>query len=187
MGRGGVSLFMSQTIDVSSPAFKRAAVTCRVGALSAQASGRRPRSVMPHPRAACASASLACGGPRPRQEPPRAICSRGEISSGRRHRLTWCMTTHGAGRSTLDELDLLAAARAGDELAFGVLVSHHRPGLELFCQLILGCPDRAHDAVTETLLRGWRDLRCAAPCASARIWLYRLATDVCLADLDTAR
>jgi DNA-directed RNA polymerase specialized sigma24 family protein len=34
------------------------------------------------------------------------------------------------------------------------------------------------------LLRGWRDLDRVAPSASARIWLYRLATDVCLEDLD---
>lgn len=33
MGRGGVSLLVPKTIDVSSPAFKQAATTCRVGSL----------------------------------------------------------------------------------------------------------------------------------------------------------
>lgn len=33
MGRGGVSLLVPKTIDVSSPAFKQAASTCRFGAL----------------------------------------------------------------------------------------------------------------------------------------------------------
>ena len=83
-----------------------------------------------------------------------------------------------------DERSLIAAARAGDEQAFGHLASRHRPGLERFCQLMLGCPHRAHEAVCETLLRGWLDLDRVAPSASARIWLYRLATDVCLEDLD---
>ena len=85
---------------------------------------------------------------------------------------------------TADERCLLAAARAGDERAFGRLASRHRPGLERFCQLMLGCPHQAHEAVGETLLRGWRDLDRVAPSASARIWLYRLATDVCVEDLD---
>jgi len=74
----------------------------------------------------------------------------------------------------------LAAARAGDELAFGRLAARHRPGLELYCRLMLGCPHEAHDAVDETLLRGWEDLHQSASCAAVRIWLYRLATDVCL-------
>jgi hypothetical protein len=34
------------------------------------------------------------------------------------------------------------------------------------------------------LLRGWSELRRGTPSASARIWFYRLATDVCLEDLE---
>jgi RNA polymerase sigma-70 factor (ECF subfamily) len=79
---------------------------------------------------------------------------------------------------------LLAAARLGDERAYGRLVEHHRPGLERFCELMLGCPVKAHDAVQEALLRGWRSLDCSAQPTSARIWLYRLATCVCMEDLD---
>jgi RNA polymerase sigma-70 factor (ECF subfamily) len=82
------------------------------------------------------------------------------------------------------EQSLLAAARAGDEEAFGRLASRHRPGIELFCQLMLGCPRHAREAVRETFLRGWRDLDRVAPSASARIWLYRLATTVCIEDID---
>ncbi|MBV9168440.1 MAG: hypothetical protein JO342_20055 [Solirubrobacterales bacterium] len=79
-----------------------------------------------------------------------------------------------------DEPSLLMAAQDGDEQAFGRLASGHRPGLELYCWLMLGCPREGHEAVHETLLRGWRDLHRVAPSATARIWLYRLATDVCL-------
>jgi RNA polymerase sigma-70 factor (ECF subfamily) len=83
-----------------------------------------------------------------------------------------------------EERILLVAARAGDELAFGRLASRYRPGLGLFCRLMLGCPRAADDAVSETLLRGWSELRRGLPSACARIWLYRLATDVCLEDLE---
>jgi RNA polymerase sigma-70 factor (ECF subfamily) len=89
--------------------------------------------------------------------------------------------------NTGEERRLLVAARAGDELAFGRLASRYRPGLEFFCLLMLGCPDAAHDAVCETLLRGWRDLSRVTWSGSPRIWLYRLATQVCLEDLDSAR
>jgi RNA polymerase sigma-70 factor, ECF subfamily len=87
-------------------------------------------------------------------------------------------------KHSTDECGLIAAARAGDEGAFGRLASSHRSGLELFCLLMLGCRDRAHEAVCETLLRGWLSVDRVAPSTSARIWLYRLATDVCLEDLD---
>ncbi len=82
--------------------------------------------------------------------------------------------------SSGDEHRDLAAARAGDEQAFGRLASRHRPGLQRYCRLMLGCPDEAHDAVGEALLRGWRELHRGATPAVVRIWLYRLATDVCL-------
>jgi RNA polymerase sigma-70 factor (ECF subfamily) len=83
-----------------------------------------------------------------------------------------------------DEPCLLRAAQAGDEQAFGRLVSRHQPGLGRFCLLMLGCPNRAHHAVCETLLRGWQSVDRVEPSTSARMWLYRLATNVCLEDLD---
>jgi RNA polymerase sigma-70 factor, ECF subfamily len=88
--------------------------------------------------------------------------------------------------ATRDEDRDLAAAQAGDERAFGRMASRHRPGLELFCQLMLGCPHQAHHAVGETLLRGWEGLHRGAPPATVRIWLYRLATDVCLEVIDAS-
>lgn len=112
---------------------------------------------------------------------PRAAA---EISFRRDARFTSCMTIDRDTKVEIeDERRLLAAARAGDEQAFGRLAGHHRRGLELFCQLMLGCPDEAHEAVQEALLRGWRGLDRVEPSATARIWLYRLATDVCLEDL----
>ena len=88
-----------------------------------------------------------------------------------------------AGQNTEVERRLLAAAHAGDELAFGRLTARYTAGLEFFCLLMLGCPHAAHEAVCETLLRGWRELGRVAPPETARIWLYGLAGDVCLEDL----
>jgi len=86
-----------------------------------------------------------------------------------------------------DERDLLAAARGGDERAFGHLVDRHRRGLELYCCLMLGCPHEGKDALHETVLRAWRGLERVEPSASARTWLYRIATDTCLEGLDRDR
>jgi RNA polymerase sigma-70 factor, ECF subfamily len=97
------------------------------------------------------------------------------------------MTMKEDGVNSGDDGSLLAAARAGDEDAFGRLASRHRPALELYCLLMLGCPHHAREAVCETLLRGWRDLDRVTPAASARIWLHRLATNVCLEGLDGDR
>ena len=93
-------------------------------------------------------------------------------------------TIDGRDTQTHDDRSLLAAARLGDERAYGRLVEHHRSGLELYCELMLGCPDQAREAVQETLLRAWRELGRLDPSVSARIWLYRLATGACLEDPD---
>jgi RNA polymerase sigma-70 factor (ECF subfamily) len=86
-----------------------------------------------------------------------------------------------------DERDLLAAACAGDERAFGRLVGRHRPGLGLFCHLMLGCPREAEELVQETVLRAWRGRERAEDRASARSWLYRIATHACLDELERRR
>jgi RNA polymerase sigma-70 factor (ECF subfamily) len=85
-----------------------------------------------------------------------------------------------------DERRLLAAARAGDERAFGRLVDRHRPGLELFCSLMVGCPREAEELVGETVLRAWRERERVERRASARSWLYRIAVHACLDELERA-
>ena len=71
-----------------------------------------------------------------------------------------------------------------NQRAFGRFAARHQPGLELYCQLMLGCPRGGRAAAQETLLRGWleRDRSTSATCP--RIWLYRLATQVCLERTD---
>ena len=87
----------------------------------------------------------------------------------------------------IDERSLIAAARAGDERAFGRLVECHRTGLEQFCLLMLGDRDDAKCVLEETVLCAWRERELVEPIATARIWLYRIAMVACLEDLDARR
>jgi RNA polymerase sigma-70 factor (ECF subfamily) len=78
-----------------------------------------------------------------------------------------------------DESSLLAAARAGDEQAFGVLVGRHRAALEEFCGLMLGDPQRGEQAAREAVLIAWCERRVAPGSTTARMWLYRIAIRAC--------
>ena len=87
----------------------------------------------------------------------------------------------------VDERSLLAAARAGDERAFGRLVERHREGLEQFCYLMLGDRYDAKCALEESVLCAWRERELVEPVATGRMWLYRVAMLACLEDLDAGR
>ena len=78
-----------------------------------------------------------------------------------------------------DEQALLQAVRAGDRRALGLLLDHHRSGLELYCYLMLGDRARARAALAETALAAWDSRDAGEPATSARMWLYRLAIRAC--------
>jgi RNA polymerase sigma-70 factor (ECF subfamily) len=75
----------------------------------------------------------------------------------------------------------VAAARRGDEAAFGRLVERFRPELTLHCYRMLGSLDDAEDTVQDVFLAAWRGLAGFEGRSSARTWLYRIATHACLA------
>ena len=85
---------------------------------------------------------------------------------------------------TNEQRGLIAAAQAGDERAFRSLVEPYRRALEVHCYRMLGSPHDAEDLVQETLMRAWRTLERFERRSSIETWLYRIATNACLDELE---
>lgn len=75
--------------------------------------------------------------------------------------------------------DLVDRARRGDHDAFTVLARATIGRLDAAARLILRDPDRAQDAVQETLVRCWRDLPTLRDPDRFDAWLNRLFLNAC--------
>jgi RNA polymerase sigma-70 factor (ECF subfamily) len=84
---------------------------------------------------------------------------------------------------TADPLHV-AAAQAGDERAFRALVEPYRRALEVHCYRMLGSVHDAEDVSQDVLLRAWRSLDGFERRSSIETWLYRIATNACLDELE---
>jgi RNA polymerase sigma-70 factor, ECF subfamily len=80
----------------------------------------------------------------------------------------------------VSENDLLAAARRGDEGAFGRLVGPYRRELHAHCYRMLGSAADAEDVLQDALLGAWRGLPRFQGRSSLRSWLYTITTNACL-------
>src|SRR6516225_5675875 len=87
----------------------------------------------------------------------------------------------------LVDTDLVIRAQAGDPDAFAELVEGHRRELELHCYRVLGSAQDAEDTVQETFLAAWQHIAGFEARSSVRAWLFRIATNRCLAALRSAR
>ena len=83
--------------------------------------------------------------------------------------------------------DLVERARKGDHDAFAVLAGATIGRLYAAARLILRDPDRAEDAVQETLVRCWRDLPTLRDVDRFDAWLHRLFLNACYAELRSAK
>jgi RNA polymerase sigma-70 factor (ECF subfamily) len=83
--------------------------------------------------------------------------------------------------------DLVERARRGDHDAFAVLAGATIGRLDAAARLILRDPDRAEDAVQETLVRCWRNLPSLRDVERFDAWLNRLFLNACRDQLRHAR
>jgi len=83
--------------------------------------------------------------------------------------------------------ELVRRARDGDRAAFASLVAASIDALDRVARLITRDPDRAQDAVQETLIKAWRDLPSLREVDRFEGWLRQLLVRSCMDELRRRR
>src|SRR5918998_2801458 len=83
----------------------------------------------------------------------------------------------------MTEERLLQAAQNGDESAFAKLIEPYRRELHAHCYRMLGSVYDADDAMQDATLRAWKALKRFEGRSSLRSWLYTIATNTCLTQI----
>jgi RNA polymerase sigma factor (sigma-70 family) len=82
--------------------------------------------------------------------------------------------------ANVDQRGLVERAQAGDHDAFTLLVDLTIARLDTAARLVLRDPELARDAVQETFIRAWRNLRGLRDPDRFDAWLHRLMINACL-------
>lgn len=78
-------------------------------------------------------------------------------------------------------------ARRGDREAFAALIKHYDPGLRALAYRILGDRERMDDALQDTYVKAFRALPRFRGDSKVGTWLYRIAYNACLDELQRSR
>jgi len=89
-----------------------------------------------------------------------------------------------AANASVQERQLLEGARNGDEGAYQRLVETYRGELHAHCYRMLGSVHDAEDALQDAFLRAWRAISKFEGRSSLRSWLYTIATNTCLTQIE---
>ena len=80
----------------------------------------------------------------------------------------------------MDQRDLIERAQRGDHEAFAALIDLTIARLDATARMILRDRELARDAVQDSLLQAWRDVRGVRDPERFQAWLYRLTVRTCL-------
>ena len=87
----------------------------------------------------------------------------------------------------LSSEDLMARIAKGDEEAFEILVNRHQTSVLNLIYRFIGDRTQAKDLAQEVFLRVWQAAKSYEPKAKFTTWIYRIATNLCLNELKSAR
>jgi len=98
---------------------------------------------------------------------------------------------NGSVSSDMDNIpsseDLMIRIAEGDQNAFEILVNRHQTFILNLVYRLMGDKTQAKDLAQEVFLRVWQGAKGYRPDAKFTTWIYRIAANLCLNELKSAR